>query len=76
MNAFKQLYKEAQRQEKTITIRAYDQDDSLEKLIEFIKTNGNGGHSFEIIVDPDGDDKRTFGWDGDGTDRINDIKVT
>jgi hypothetical protein len=74
MKSFKLMYEE--RTEKTITVKCYDQDNSLEDLIEFIKSNGNGGHSFEIIVDPDGDDTQTFGWDGDGGDRINDIKVT
>jgi hypothetical protein len=73
MNTIKQMYEA--RTVKTITIEAHDQDDSLEHLIEFIKTNGNGGHSFDIIVDPDGDGKRTFGWDGDGGDSIVSIKV-
>jgi hypothetical protein len=73
MKKIKRLHEE--RTVKTITIVAHDQDNSLENLIEFIKTNGNGGHSFEIIVDPDGDDTQTFDWDGDGGDSIQSIKV-
>lgn len=45
--------------------------EQLSKLVEYIKRIGNTGHSFEIIVDPDyKESKKTFGWDGDGSDRI------
>lgn len=60
----------------TITVKCVDLDRSLERLLEYIKKNGNGGHSFSIIVDPDSKDRtERFGWDGDGSDCIADIKV-
>ena len=37
---------------------------------------GNEGHSFEIVVDPESsENKRTFGFDGDGSHQIKNIKV-
>lgn len=60
---------------KTITIVCKDLDNSLEDLLNYIKTNGNTGHSFSIVVDPDTPEcKRRFGWDGDGSDYIQSIK--
>lgn len=61
---------------KTITITCRDHDNKLFKLIEYIKKSGNVGHSFSIIVDPEGDGTKKFYWDGDGSDRINDIEVS
>jgi hypothetical protein len=62
-------------QKKVITVTCRDTENSLEELLKYIQQNGNGGHSFSIIVDPEGDkdQKKTFGWDGDGSDRIFDI---
>lgn len=57
------------------TIKCKDRDNNLKDLIEYIKENGNGGHSFEIIVDPKSESEKTFGWDGDGSDYIQDIKT-
>jgi hypothetical protein len=50
--------------------------DILIKMLNHIKSIGNIGHSFTIMVDPDGDKeyKKPFGWDGDGSMRIYDIK--
>jgi len=64
------------KQLKTITITCRDPDDTLVKLLNHIKTAGNVGHSFSIIVDPEGDGTERFGWDGDGADYIKDIKVS
>lgn len=60
---------------KVITITCRDEENSLVDLIKYIQANGNTGHSFSIVVDPDGDkdQKKTFSWDGDGSDRIFDI---
>lgn len=51
--------------------------EKLMKIIDMIKTAGNVGHSFSIVVDPDeqNPDDRTFDWDGDGSDKIGDIKI-
>ena len=48
----------------------------LADMLEYIKSTGNIGHSFSIIIDPEGDDfKKTFEWDGDGQDYIDSIKL-
>lgn len=50
--------------------------DQLAALLEKIKSAGNVGHSFEIVVDPDNSDYReSFDWDGDGSDSISEVKV-
>ncbi len=59
---------------KKIIIDVVDIDNKLENLLRHIQQVGNVGHSFDIIVDPDGETKK-FGWDGDGADYIKDIKV-
>jgi len=62
---------------KTITITCRDNEDSLEELINCIKSTGNIGHSFDIVVDPDNKDyRKKFNWDGDGSDNIKDVKVS
>ena len=52
---------------------------NLEKLLTCIKKTGNKGHSFTIVVDPDlsqeNGGNQKFGWDGDGADRIIEIKT-
>ena len=45
------------------------------ELIHMIGKLGNGGHSFNIELDPDGDSPYSGGWDGDGSDRIGEIKL-
>jgi hypothetical protein len=41
--------------------------EELMPLLEYIGKNGNGGHSFGIVVDPDDSENReSFGFDGDG----------
>lgn len=67
----------AQKNDKTITIKCRDHDSTLENLIKYIKSSGNCGHSFAIVVDPDDKEgKKKFFWDGDGSDSILDIKVS
>ena len=57
--------------DRRIIIDCWDQEGSLQSLLEYIRDNGKGGHSFSIIVDPyDPERKKEFGWDGDGTDQI------
>lgn len=59
-----------------IVIRCRDYDNSLKDLLNYIKKIGNTGHSFNIIVDPDTKDcRKSFSWDGDGSDYIKDISV-
>lgn len=70
---YKRLFEN--RKLKTITIICSDVDDKLTSLLNYIKDIGNVGHSFSIIVDPDSDDTKNFGWDGDGSDYIEKIEV-
>lgn len=52
-----------------------DPDDQLFRLIDYIKSTANVGHSFEVVVDPDlSENKKSFGIDGDGSFFIKDIK--
>ena len=55
---------------KKITITCRDNENTLEELLNFIKKNGNVGHSFSI--DADGE---KFYWDGDGSDTIKNIEI-
>ena len=72
-----QIVSEGIRPSKTITITCRDDDNTLEELLNYIKMNGNMGHSFDIVVDPDDKERRkSFDWDGDGSDCIKDIRVT
>lgn len=54
----------------------YKDDGSLLKLIDHIRNIGNVGHSFSVIVDPEGDknEKKSIDWDGDGYDYIKSIQ--
>ena len=85
MNFFQYLYgdkvaqdkKESYRTKKFYTIECIDSDGKLKDLLTYIAMNGNGGHSFDIVVDPDDKkNERHFFWDGDGADRINAVVKT
>ena len=59
-------------------VTARDPEQNLKKLIEYIGKNGNTGHSFEIVVDPDMTEKegrKTFYWDGDGLDYVHKVEI-
>ena len=59
-----------------IELSAKDSNGQLAELLNYIRHNGNGGHSFVIIVDPDlKENTKRFSWDGDGGNRIDEIKV-
>jgi hypothetical protein len=60
---------------KTMTILYSDTDGEFEDLINYIKSNGNVGHSFSIIVDPKSENEKEFGWDGDGLNFIKQVKI-
>ena len=85
MNFFQYLYGEKVAEDKKseysetkyYLVKCKDGNHELRKLIDYIGTNGNGGHSFDIVVDPGSSDKeRHFFWDGDGSDRICSIVET
>ena len=61
---------------KLITVLVRDQDDQLEKMIEYIRNKANPGHSFPVIVDPnDSEYRKEFFFDGDGAFFIKKIKT-
>jgi len=50
----------------------------MKEILECIKACGNGGHTYDIIIDPDekeGLSERRFNWDGDGSDRVGEITL-
>lgn len=68
------LLKEGTRDnDKEYAVTCRDIDGTLRKLLEYIMRNGNGGHSFSIIVDPGDEREEKFFWDGDGNDHIYDV---
>ncbi len=59
-----------------IVIEADDRENRIAQLLSYMGQIGAGGHSFSIVVDPDnGEYRKVFSWDGDGSDRINSISV-
>lgn len=85
MNFFQYLYgekvaedkKSEYNERKYYLVKCKDGEHELRKLIDYIGRNGNGGHSFDIVVDPGSkDQERHFFWDGDGPDRIDSIVET
>ena len=62
--------------DRLLIVDCWDQDGSLQSLLEYIRDNASSGHSFSIVVDPgDPEREKMFGIDGDGTDHIYDIAV-
>jgi len=59
-----------------IEVECNDTEGELVRLLSYVQRTGNIGHSFDIVVDPDNKEfKMSFGWDGDGADRIRNIKL-
>jgi len=48
---------------------------SVVKILDYLRRMGDIGHSHSVVLDPEGDDTTKVGWDGDGADRISDLKV-
>lgn len=54
-----------------------DPDGHILKMLKHIKNIANGGHSFDVVTDPeDSQARKEFFIDGDGPDHINSISVT
>jgi len=47
----------------------------MAKMLEHIRQTAVVGHSFDIIVDPDSDERRRFYADGDGSFFIKHVKL-
>ena len=61
----------------TVTVRK-GSGEKMKEILECIKACGNGGHTYEIVIDPEekeGLSERTFEWDGDGSDRVEDVTL-
>ena len=56
-------------------IRCVDQEGTLNKILEAIKTLGSIGHSCQVVIDPNTEEEQSFYYDGDGSDRILDIEI-
>ena len=53
-----------------------DGADSISKMLAYIGKIASGGHSFGIVVDPgDSDYEKSFGFDGDGSDRVLSVEL-
>ena len=51
-------------------------DFNWEAFLQHVQKTGAVGHSFSIVVDPgDSDHEKSFGFDGDGADRILSAKI-
>ena len=51
---------------------------SVLRILAHLQCTGQTGHSHEVVVDPDvqvNDGRTTVGWDGDGCDSVNSIRV-
>lgn len=55
-------------------VSCIDRDGTLFRLLKAIGRHGNGGHSYDIVLEPDSHGKgEGFFWDGDGSDRIENV---
>jgi len=60
----------------TIIVVVRDQDSALFNCIQKIKKLADPGHSFDGVLDPDGDNPERIGFDGDGSFFIKSITRT
>lgn len=58
-----------------IKISVRDPDESLSKFLQELKLRANPGHSFSVLMDKEGDDPITIGFDGDGSFFVGDIDI-
>jgi hypothetical protein len=58
-----------------ITIEVRDPDNSLGKFLEELKCRANPGHSFSVLMDKEGDNPISIGFDGDGSFFVGDIDI-
>ena len=78
MNYYEYMFGEKQVMDKAPSRDAYvifcnDADGTIPRLINAIGKHGNGGHTYDIVLEPDSSEKEAFCWDGDGSDRIDSI---
>jgi len=69
-SAFNELISTFQMQEMAEVTFKTTNPEQLTKIVNAIGKHGNGGHSFDIVIDADDENKESFFWDGDGSDRV------
>jgi len=57
------------------TVEATDREGKLKDLINYIMGIGNQKKNIKIVVDPQGESEKEFGWDGEGSDKIKSVNV-
>lgn len=57
-----------------ITILIRDPDHQMIKFLHAARAAANPGHSYTVVIDPDSKQSQDFGFDGDGSFFIKDIK--
>lgn len=63
-------YKDAE----TLTVKTVGAEGELRRLLDYIRRTAAIGHTFNVVVDPgDSEHEKSFGFDGDGAFRIEDI---
>ena len=75
-NQLRPLIKDSNDDYSTITVVVKDQDNALFECIQKIKKLADPGHSFDGVLDPDGDNPEKIGFDGDGSFFIKSITRT
>jgi hypothetical protein len=72
---FKKYINEENENFTVITVTLRDPDNSLESFLKEIQTRANVGHSFSVLIDKEGDDPISIGFDGDGSFYLKDIEI-
>lgn len=55
----------------SISVSGDYEPSGLRKMLEHIRDTASGGHSFNVVVDPETSEyRKTFGFDGDGAFRM------
>lgn len=67
--------KKSKSSKKKITLVVNDSQGELEKILTYLKSTGSAGHSHSIIMDADEKNSEKYFWDGDGSDKIYDMKI-
>lgn len=77
MKTYTEYLEATQAIQKIIIICSGEVGKTIKEMMDHIKSTTNGGHSFEIVVDPeDRERKKSFSIDGDGADRIESVSIS
>lgn len=71
MNLYRRLEEKDDADEGEEIVLVVRGDNSVRKMLEYIRDTASIGHSFEVVVDPDDSQyRKVFGIDGDGNFRL------